>query len=184
VIGDVTDKGMPAALVMATTCTMLRAAAHETSSPGDVLGKVNNLLCSSIPTGMFVTCFYAILDPSSGRLRFANAGHDIPYHRQDGIVSELRAVGMPLGLMPGEHYAEQNATIELGESILFYTDGLVEAHSPHGDMFGFDHVKQMVRNSDSKTTLIDDLLSELHAFTGERWEQEDDVTLIILQRGL
>ncbi len=79
VIGDATDKGMTAALVMATTCSMLRSAAPNSPSPGQVLAQTNSLLHESIPTGMFVTCFYAILDPCTGRLRYANAGHDLPY---------------------------------------------------------------------------------------------------------
>ncbi len=79
VIGDVTDKGVPAALVMATTRAILRAAAQRLSSPGEVLERANELLCPDIPPKMFVTCLYAILDPTTGRLNYANAGHDLPY---------------------------------------------------------------------------------------------------------
>ena len=80
--GDATVKGVPAALVMSTTRSMLRALARASNSPGEVLEQVNDLLVTDIPPNMFVTCFYAILDPESGRLRYANAGHDLPYlHR-------------------------------------------------------------------------------------------------------
>ena len=80
---------------------------------------------------MFVTCFYAILDPESGRLIYANAGHDLPYCApQNGEAEELRARGMPLGLMPGMTYEEKEIVLEAGESALFYSDGLVEAHDP------------------------------------------------------
>src|ERR687898_383632 len=105
VVGDATGKGVPAALVMSTTCGMLQAvseALDSSSSPGEVLSRVNETLLSRIPSNMFVTCFYAILDPKSASLRYANAGHDLPYlHGGRGEAEELRARGMPLGLTPG-----------------------------------------------------------------------------------
>jgi serine phosphatase RsbU (regulator of sigma subunit) len=91
-----------------------------------------------IPSNMFVTCFYAILDPNSGSFNYANAGHDLPYlHRGRGDAVELRARGMPLGLMPGMGYEEKEIILEAGEAALFYSDGLVEAHDSRGEMFGF-----------------------------------------------
>ena len=104
VVGDATGKGVPAALVMAAARSMLRAVAQASESPGDVLRRANDPLASDIPTNMFVTCFYAILDPDSGSLRYANAGHDLPYLHRNGDAEELRARGMPLGLMPGMSY--------------------------------------------------------------------------------
>src|SRR5215208_4170572 len=102
VVGDATGKGVPAALVMASARSMLRAVAQASNySPGDVLGRVNDSLFTDIPPNMFVTCFYAILDPKSATLSYANAGHDLPYlRRRGGDCEELRARGMPLGLMP------------------------------------------------------------------------------------
>ncbi|MBE3559384.1 MAG: PP2C family protein-serine/threonine phosphatase [Ktedonobacteraceae bacterium] len=123
VVGDVTDKGIPAALVMATTHSILRSAVQEHLSPGKVLERSNNLLFPDIPPRMFVTCFYAILDPVSGCLRYANAGHDLPYRWHEGEVAELRATGMPLGLMPGMSYEEGEIILAPGESLLFYSDG-------------------------------------------------------------
>ena len=98
VVGDATGKGVPAALVMSTTCGMLRAVsqASDASSPGEMLRRVNEALVSSIPTNMFVTCFYAILEPKSASLTYANAGHDLPYLHRNGEAEELRARGMPL----------------------------------------------------------------------------------------
>ena len=184
VIGDVTDKGIPAALVMTATRTMLRTAASETTSPGQVLARVNDLLYEEIPAKMFVTCFYAILDPESGKICYANAGHDLPYRRQQEGVSELWATGMPLGLMPGSCYDEHEITVAPGENLLFYTDGLVEAHNPEYEMFSFPRLKTLLEAHDDGTSLIDLLLSELKSFTGEGWEQEDDVTLVTLQRAI
>jgi serine phosphatase RsbU (regulator of sigma subunit) len=182
VIGDVADKGVPAAMVMASTRSMLRAAAQVTDSPGEVLARVNDLLYADIPPNMFVTCFYALLDPGSGKLRYANAGHDLPYQRDAGKVCELRATGMPLGLMPEMRYEEKEVIIALDESILFYSDGLVEAHNPEREMFGFPRLQALLEVHAGGATLIDFLLSELKRFTGEGWEQEDDMTMLTLQR--
>ena len=186
VVGDVTDKGVPAALVMATTRTMLRAAAQRLGSPGEVLQRVNDVLVQEIPPNMFVTCLYAILDTESGRLVYANAGHDLPYRRRAGRsdgAEELRARGMPLGLMPGMGYEEKEIVLERGESVLFYSDGLVEAHDPRREMFGFPRLQGLVGAQRSGcSALITFLLSELRRFTGEGWEQEDDITLVTLDR--
>jgi len=186
VVGDVTDKGVPAALVMATTRTMLRAAAQRLDTPGEVLRRVNDVLVQEIPPNMFVTCLYAILDTQSGRLVYANAGHDLPYRRRAGRsdgAEELRARGMPLGLMPGMGYEEKEIVLERGESVLFYSDGLVEAHDPRREMFGFPRLQGLVGAQRSGgSPLISFLLSELRRFTGEDWEQEDDITLVTLDR--
>src|ERR671916_733274 len=186
VVGDVTDKGVPAALVMATTRTMLRAAAQRLFSPGEVLRQTNDALVTDIPPNMFITCLYAILEPESGRLLYANAGHDLPYRRRVGRsegAEELRARGMPLGLMPGMGYEEKEVVLERGESVLFYSDGLVEAHDPQREMFGFPRLQGMVGTHRSGgSSLIGFLLSELTRFTGEDWVQEDDITLVTLER--
>jgi serine phosphatase RsbU (regulator of sigma subunit)/predicted ester cyclase len=185
VVGDATGKGVPAALVMSTTCGMLQLAAQAlgSSSPGEVLERVNEALLARIPSNMFVTCFYAILDPQSGTLSYANAGHDLPYVRRGGgDAEELRARGMPLGLMPGMSYEEKDTVLDAGQSALFYTDGLVEAHDPNGEMFGFPRLRALVADHGKEGSLGNFLLEELYSFTGEGWEQEDDITLVMLQR--
>jgi serine phosphatase RsbU (regulator of sigma subunit)/anti-sigma regulatory factor (Ser/Thr protein kinase) len=185
VIGDVTDKGVPAALVMATTRSILRFAANNERSPGVVLERTNELLRHDMPPKMFVTCLYAVLDPASGRLRYANAGHDLPYQRHGASVYELRATGMPLGLMPGMRYEERETVLDSGDSVLLYSDGLVEAHNPEREMFGFPRLADLVKSytdDADDTPLISVLLQHLAAFTGDGWEQEDDVTLVSLRR--
>jgi len=182
VIGDVTDKGIPAALVMTATRTMLRTAAQGIFSPSEVFARVNDLLYAETPPGMFVTCFYAILDPQSGWLHYANAGHDLPYRRHNGGISELRATGMPLGMMPGTRYDDHEVTLAPGDSVLFYSDGLVEAHNRQREMFGLPRLKTLLEEDADGVSFIDFLLSELKGFTGEGWEQEDDVTLVGLHR--
>jgi serine phosphatase RsbU (regulator of sigma subunit)/predicted ester cyclase len=182
VVGDATGKGVPAALMMSTTCGMLRAVALSLNSPGEVLERVNEALSVRIPSNMFVTCFYAILDPESGRLRYANAGHDLPCLRQGGGAEELRASGMPLGLMPGMSYEEKEAALEAGDSTLFYSDGLVEAHNPQREMFGFPRLRRLVAEHTEEGSLVDFLMDKLRSFTEDGWEQEDDITLVTLER--
>jgi predicted ester cyclase len=183
VVGDATGKGVPAALVMSTTCGMLRLAAQSlSSSPGEMLERVNEALFTSIPPNMFVTCFYAILDPKSATLSYANAGHDLPYLRRlGGECEELRARGMPLGLMPAMDYEEKEVELHAGEGVLFYSDGLVEAHDPEGEMFGFPRLRQLVAELGEVESLEEALLGELYSFVGESWEQEDDITLLTLR---
>src|SRR5829696_1942028 len=184
VVGDAIGKGVPAALVMFTTCGMLQLAAQALTSslPGEVLERVNEALLARIPLNMFVTCFYAILDPKSGTLSYANAGHDLPYLHRHGDAEELRARGMPLGLMPEMGYEEKETILEAGESALFYSDGLVEADEPKGEMFGFPRLRALIAEHGEERTLGSLLLEELYTFVGEGWEQGDDRTLLTLRR--
>jgi serine phosphatase RsbU (regulator of sigma subunit) len=185
VVGDATGKGVPAALVMASTRSMLRAVAQASNySPGEVLRRANDPLVMDIPANMFVTCFYAILDSESGSLTYANAGHDLPYlRRRGGNCEELRARGMPLGLMPGMSYEEKEVVLDGGEAALFYSDGLVEAHDPEGEMFGFPRLRELVAEHAARGRSLEEiLLEELYTFVGEGWEQEDDITLLTLRR--
>ncbi len=187
-VGDATGKGMPAALAVSATSSMLRAVAQAfgATSPGEVLARVNETLVARIPANMFVTCFYAILDPKSSSLAYANAGHDLPYvSRRGGDAQELRATGMPLGLMPGMSYEEKETILEAGEAALFYSDGLVEAHDPEGEMFGFPRLRTLVaEHAAEERSLEETLLEELYSFVGEGWEQEDDITLLTLRRSI
>src|SRR5215210_1880892 len=182
VVGDATGHGVPAALVMSTTCGMLRAVALSVDSPAVVLKRVNDALSARIPANMFVTCFFGVLDPESGAIAYANAGHDLPYLRRGSGAEELSARGMPLGLMPGMSYEEKEVAVGAGDEALFYSDGLVEAHNPEGEMFGFPRLRALVAEHAEGEPLVDFLMEELYSFTGEWWEQEDDITLVTLQR--
>jgi serine phosphatase RsbU (regulator of sigma subunit) len=196
VIGDVTDKGVPAALVMATTRSVIRSTALSAAaltqnwspvaerlvSPGEILTRVNNLLYEDMPSNMFVTCLFAVLDPATGRLRFSNAGHNLPCLRTPKATVELRATGMPLGLMPDMNYEEKEAYVVPGSLALFYSDGLVEAHNPQREMYGVPRLQKNLAGSPGGASLIKELLTSLADFTGPRWEQEDDVTLMTLER--
>ena len=145
---------------------------------------MNETLLARIPTNMFITCFYAILDPESGLLSYANAGHNLPCCRhQHAATTELRARGMPLGLMPGMSYEENETVLAAEKGVLFYTDGLVEAHNPRGEMFGIPRLQDLLsEHHENGPDLSATLMEELRCFTGEGWVQEDDITLLTLER--
>jgi len=182
VIADVTDKGVPAALLMATTRSIIRSTAERVKSPGEVLALVNDLLCPDIPPKMFVTCLYAVLDPATGLLRFANAGQDLPYLRTAAGLVELFARGMPLGLMPGMEYEEKEVVFAPGDLLLLSSDGLAEAHNAQREMFGFPRIKALMAGAGQGETLVERLMQDLDSFTGPGYEQEDDITLLVVER--
>jgi len=167
---------------MARTHSILRGEAARLVSPAKVLARANELLVAEMPERMFVTCLYVVLDPVTGHVVYANAGHNLPYVRTaDGVV-EFRATGLPLGLLPDVVYEEHEGVIGPGDSILIYSDGIVEAHGPTGDMYGFPRLREAMVSAKAGNELLDDLLERLRAFTGRGWEQEDDITMVTLRR--
>lgn len=182
VIGDVTDKGVPAALVMATCRSMLRAAAPQHTSPADVLVDVNEAIVDEIPPAMFVTCLYAIIDTNAGEVVFANAGHNLPYVRgTDGVV-ELRATGMPLGLMSGMTYDEKTYRMDDGDVMVLTSDGITEAHNVDHEMYGFGRLMARVARKAKNDDMVNAIVSDLERWTGPEAEQEDDITLVVVRR--
>lgn len=182
VVGDVTDKGIPASLLMTSTRSVLRAAAQRLVAPGAVLERVNGQLAPDIPQNMFVTCLYGVLEPDTGRFWFANAGHNLPCVKADGEAIEVEASGMPLGLMPDMTYEENEVTVEPGQSLLLYSDALPEAHGPDGEMFGFPRLREAVADAPTGAALIDELLAAIDRYTADDWEQEDDITVVSIER--
>ncbi|RPI33081.1 MAG: hypothetical protein EHM70_07125 [Chloroflexota bacterium] len=187
VIGDASGKGIPAALVMATTRSMLRALVkNETGqnklSPGRLLKQMNDLLVTDVPGATFITCLFALLDMPSGKLAFANAGHCLPVVCQDGSLIELQATGMPLGLMPGMDYEENKAMLAPGASLVLFSDGVIEAHRPDGSMLGKGGFYTLIKDHSSQPGLIQLLLTSLSQATGKEKEQEDDITLVTVRR--
>jgi serine phosphatase RsbU (regulator of sigma subunit)/anti-sigma regulatory factor (Ser/Thr protein kinase) len=183
VVGDVTDKGVPAALIMARTQSVLRGEAPRLVEPSAVLRRVNEILVDEMPVRMFVTCLYGVLEPDTGRFTYANAGHNPPYARTEDGVVELRATGMPLGLLPDMEYESREATMSADQSVVLYSDGIVEAHGPDGEMFGFPRLRELMAEDLGGHEIIDAILEQVHAFTGSGWEQEDDITVVALRRG-
>jgi len=146
-----------------------------------VLARTNDLLHPDIPQKMFVTCLYLLIEPHSGKIVFANAGHNLPYLISNGQVTELRATGMPLGLMPGMQYEEVEAQLSECDALLLSSDGLVEAHNLNREMYGFERMVDVMGAEITIDEVVPELLRTLNDFTGESYEQEDDITLVTLQ---
>ncbi len=182
VIGDVSDKGIPASLVMAATRSLLRSVAYQFIDPEEVLRRTNRLLLPDLPEGLFVTCLYAVLDPVTGRLTLANAGHNLPFCHGAQGVAEIWATGMPLGWMPDATYEGRELTLEPGDCLLFYSDGLTEALNPAGDLFGVPRLEALLAGIQAGSSdVIERLLAELADFVGPQGP-DDDVTILALTR--
>jgi serine phosphatase RsbU (regulator of sigma subunit) len=181
-VGDVARSGVSAALLMASARSTLRPVVRQLESPGAILSQVNDLLCPDMPPMMFVTCLCASLDPSTGHLRYASAGHVMPYRRSPSTVTELRVGDLPLGIKAGMRYEDHEITIEPGSTIIFYTDGLVEARNPRGEFFGFDRLRRLVADHPSVDGLIVAIRRALAEFCGGEANQEDDLAVVVLQR--
>jgi len=180
VIGDVSDKGIPAALVMATCRTLLRVSAASGRAPGEVLAEVNDRIHPDIPSGMFVTCLLVVIEPLTGLMTLANAGHNLPFIQCGGSIVEIMARGMPLGLMPDMIYEEVEGQLQPGESLVLTSDGLAEAHAPDGKMFGTDRLRLALMEADGD--LLNTTLKIHGRFVGAEWDQEDDITMVTVVR--
>jgi serine phosphatase RsbU (regulator of sigma subunit) len=182
VLGDVTGKGIPAALVMATTCSLVRFVAEQLHTPGAMLARINDRIAADIPDKMFATCVIAVLEPATGHLRFANAGHNLPLVRgQDGVRS-LRARGMPLGLLPEMVYEEEEAVIAPGELLLLYSDGIVEARNPQREFFGEQRLAAHLTAWTPERDLTAMLCEAVTQFAGSDRAQEDDIAMFVIER--
>jgi sigma-B regulation protein RsbU (phosphoserine phosphatase) len=183
-IADVSDKGIPAALFMALTRTLVRAAVIETESPAEALRRVNDLLIPDTRQGMFVTAVYAVLCPDNGKLVYANAGHNPPlWLTHDGKVKRLTRTGMALGVIEGEKVEEKSIKLKKGDHLLLYTDGLSEAFSSNGDMFGEERIISALQAGTDKSAerLLQGVETDLDKFVGDE-EQSDDLTMLFLRR--
>ncbi len=185
VIADVADKGMPAALFMTLIRTLIRAAVHEVNSPSVVLERVNDLLVPDAQHGMFVTIVYAILDPNTGYLAYANAGHNPPLlmRYENREIERLTKGGMELGVYEGTHQEEYLTLLKPGDSLILYTDGITEAFSPDGEIYGELRLYQVIRSANSKSPqiVIDDIIDSVSDFTKSE-SPSDDITILAIQR--
>jgi phosphoserine phosphatase RsbU/P len=185
VIADVSDKGMPAALYMTVTRTLIRSDARNTLSPAALLERVNNMLVVDAQNGMYVTAVYAILDLETGLLTYANAGHNQPLiiHKNDGNVERLQKGGMAMAVLEDNQYKEHRLVIEPGDAVLFYTDGVTEQFSPSGEMFGEERLLEELSSLAGQD--IRDIHDHLHVTLANFREGDppsDDVTLLSVHR--
>ncbi len=185
VIADVADKGMPAALFMTLTRTLVRAAAVEYESPAAVLTRVNNLLVADAQQGMFVTAVYAVLALETGQISYANAGHPPPLLSRfpSRTLEGLGKGGMALGVVEGIEFLEQVVTLDPGDHLVFYTDGITEAFSPVGEIYGEERLAAAIQVAyDGSAQAVSDAIdSSVANFVGDE-SPTDDVTLMVLRR--
>jgi sigma-B regulation protein RsbU (phosphoserine phosphatase) len=179
-IGDVSGKGLPAALRMAVARTVFRHEARRGHGPGPTLAAVNNGVLSEIPQGM-VTMLYVMLDTQNGRVRVANAGHNYPVVI-NGQVHEVELTGLPLGVLGDSEYDEQSTMLRHGDTVVLYTDGVVEATNGQDEIFGYERLAQALCAAEGlkPRALLAMLLHELRAWGGTN--QADDITMVILRR--
>ena len=184
-VADVSDKGVPAALFMMSSRTLLKGAAIGRGAPGEVLSEVNDLLTEDNEAFMFVTVLYTVFDPTSGLLTYANGGHNNPLLvHADGTSEELpHTGGIALGVMPGLEYKEASFTLAEGETLVLYTDGVSEAMNSEGEEFGMDRLRDIfVQNPPTSARDTNEaILQAVSDFAGET-AQSDDVTCLVLQR--
>ena len=176
-VGDAAGKGLPAALIMSAAVSLIRSHAPGITSPGEVLGTVNRLLCDTLTPTMFVTAIYAVIDPERGEMRFASAGHFPPL--LGGREPDLQP-SLPLGVDPGTVYREACFQLRPSEPILFFSDGLVEAPDPNGHVLGMEAAGVgLGRPGRGALQLLDEIFVMIARHTGGR-PQADDITALVL----
>jgi phosphoserine phosphatase RsbU/P len=183
-IADVSDKGVPAALFMALTRTLVRAAVIETVTPAEALRRVNELLVPDTQQGMFVTAVYAVLDMNKGELTYVNAGHNPPlWVRSDGSIESLTRTGVALGAAEGMKYTQRAISLGRDDCILFYTDGLTESYNTDGEFYGEDRLMDALKanHCSSAHELIDVVEKSLIDFVQDM-PPADDLTMLVLRR--
>jgi sigma-B regulation protein RsbU (phosphoserine phosphatase) len=185
VIADVTDKGVPAALFMALSRTLLRATAIDGRAPAEVLQRANRLILADSRSGLFVTCFYAILETEAGLVTFANGGHNYPLHyaTKRGEARPLRAQGIVLGIIPQPQFEQQQIQLDLGDVLLLYTDGVTEMMNPQRELFGDDRLAAVLRQNHHRSPqeIINAVLAALNGFAMGQ-SQSDDITMVVIKR--
>ena len=150
VIADVSDKGMPAALFMALTRSIVRASVGRAPTPADGIAHANRLICADSSQGMFVTLFYALLNPATGEFTYVNAGHNPPLlcrhsrHTEPSQLTKLTLTGMVLGILEDTPYEQRTLRLEPGDLLLLYTDGVTEAVDAHWQGFGMERLRHLV----------------------------------------
>ena len=184
-VGDVSDKGVPAALFMVMAKTLIRSATESHSEPDEILAKVNDQLCRDNDMSMFVTVFLAVFNRVTGALTFANGGHNPPYIvRREGDVELLDVEdGIALGVMEGMAFERQTTRLDTGDALFVYSDGITEAMNVNGEMFGEQRLGEVLDGlgAQDAASLIQGVLEKTQAFT-EGAAQSDDITLLCLRR--
>jgi serine phosphatase RsbU (regulator of sigma subunit) len=189
VIADVSDKGMPAAVFMALTRSTIRATVSQLASPADAIAEANRLICADSADGMFVTLFYAQLEPASGVLTYVNAGHNPPLLCRAGdqgdavVLEELRLTGMALGAVEGFPFEQRTLELQPGDSILLYTDGVPDASNEDQEQFGMERLRSVIL--EQRTAPVAAMVSALERAIAELTRgasQFDDIAILAVKR--
>ena len=184
-IADVSDKGVPAALFMMSSRTLLKGAAIGTDNPGEALREVNELLYEENETMMFVTVLYSIYDPATGRLNYSNGGHDAPLLvRPDGSSEPLPLTnGVALGIAPDVEFLSNTVQLEPGDAVVLYTDGVTEAMNSKGEQFGVKRMHDVFATNPPKDSeqAAQAIFEAVKNFVGDA-QQFDDITCLVLHR--
>ena len=184
-VADVSDKGVPAALFMMSSRTLLKGAAIGMGDPSGVLSEVNDLLNEDNETFMFVTLLYAVFDPESGLLTYANGGHSNPLVvHTDGSNEELPTTGgIALGVMPNLEYREASVTLAPGDTLILYTDGVSEAMNSEGEEFGVDRLMRIFNErAPASAKEANEVILQAVVEFADGYPQSDDVTCLVLRR--
>ena len=183
-VADVSDKGVPAALFMMSTRTLLKGAAIGHEGPGDVLREVNDLLNESNESAMFVTVLYGVYDPATREFTYANGGHNTPLVvHADGSSTELPLTGgVALGVMPELPYDQGTVTLAHDDTVVLYTDGVTEAMNADGEEFGVDRLRDVFAANPPHTSELANqtVFEAVHTFAGDT-PQSDDVTCLVFR---
>jgi phosphoserine phosphatase RsbU/P len=184
VIGDVSGKGIAAALLMAVSKTLLKATALKGMPADNILSEVNNVIAEESPSNMFVTVFYGVLDTRSGAFEYSNGGHNLPYLiSADGKVKQLDNIGgLMIGAMKDVPYESNVVMIKPGDSLIFYTDGVTESFNKEGEEFHETGLEKILsgKYSLNVTDLVQHVFEEVQSFS-EGVEQSDDITCLVLK---
>jgi len=185
VIADVTGKGIPAALFMAFSRTIIRAESRTGRSPAALLQQVNQFILQDIHYRLFLSAFYAMLESDSGRLVYANGGHDRPLwrHAGSGEIETLSAAGLLLGVFQNVRLEEREITVAPGDLLIFYTDGVTEARNASGELFGEERLRETIAAAPASNAgeLVDAVVTAVEDFT-DATPQIDDFTLVVVKR--
>ena len=184
VIADVSGKGIGAAMLMSNVQALLRSKAPHLEAPGEVLRQMNADLAERVGEGRFVTLFYLVLRPDTGRVAYANAGHNPPLVvRANGEMIALEVSGIPLGILPGSEYPVFEDTLAPGEVLVLFSDGVTDAASTSGDLFGDDRLAEVLKSNRAgrASEILDAILLAVDTFRSEG-PLPDDLTLVVLKR--
>jgi len=180
-IGDVAGKGVPAALIMSMVKGSFRSNLDVVNKPKELLSRLNRVICEAEKKHM-TTFFYTLIEPKNHSMIYSNAGHNFPYLLRNGNLAFLEVEGWPLGMMPDLNYQEGTISLERGDVMIFYTDGIVEAYNPHREFFGYDRFEKAILNTSGLPLdkMKESLLREVEAFC-DNAPLMDDLSLLLIK---